>query len=121
VLEMQQLIASVSLFDKILIFCTTIDIIESLTRELSSLLYYAKLANKNNILRQFDRSKCRIIVAITTLSLKLNKPDIDLIVYVSYFFNLLNYAQESKQDRQNRQECYAVIVQVLSKDFLSID
>jgi len=118
---MQQLIASVLLFDKILIFCTTIDIIESLTQELDSLLYYAKLANKNNILQQFDRSKCCTIVVITTLLLELNKSNIDLIVYVSYFFNLLNYAQKSEQDKQDRQECYIVIVQVLSKDFLFID
>lgn len=95
-LEVQRLVASVSLFDKILIFYTIVDLVESLTQELSNLRYHAKLTNKNEILRQFDRSKCYTIIAIIALLFELNKQDIDLIVHVNYLFSLLNYAQESE-------------------------
>jgi len=114
----QRLVASVSLFDKILIFCIIVDLIESLAQELSSLRYHAKLANKNEMLRQFDRSKCRTMIVIIVLSLELNKSNIDLIVHVSYFFNLLNYAQESDRDERDERECHVVIVRASTKNFL---
>lgn len=50
------------------------------------------LTNKKNILKRFKRFEYYIIIIITTLLLKLDKKNIDLIVYVSYLYNLLNYA-----------------------------
>jgi superfamily II DNA helicase RecQ len=118
VLEMRRLIASVSLFNKILVFCTIVDLIESLTQELSSLRYHAKLTNKNEMLRQFDRPKCRTMIAIIALSLELNKQNIDLIVHVDHLFDLLNYAQESGRDGRDERECHVVIVRASAKDSL---
>jgi superfamily II DNA helicase RecQ len=118
VLEVRRLIASVSLFDKILVFCTIVDLIESLAQELSSLRYHAKLTNKNEMLRQFDRPKCRTMIVIIALSLELNKQNIDLIVHVSYFFDLLNYAQKSERDERDERKCHVVIVRASAKDFL---
>lgn len=119
--EMQRLIAGVSLFDKILVFCTTVDMVESLARELGSLLYHAKLADKNEMLRQFDRPECRTMVATTALSLGLNKQDIGLVVHVGHPFNLLNYAQESERGGRDGRECHAIIVRTSSEDSLSMD
>jgi len=117
----RQLIANVSLFDKILVFYTIVNLIESLTQELDNLRYHAKLTNKNEILRQFDRSKCRTMIVIIVLSFKLNKQNIDLIVYVNHFFNLLNYAQESERDERDERECHVVIVRASTKNFLIIN
>lgn len=94
--KMQRLVANVLLFNKILVFYTIVNLIKSLTQELSNLRYYSKLTNKNKMLRQFDRSKCYTMIVIIVLSFKLNKQNVDLIVYVSYLFSLLNYAQESE-------------------------
>jgi superfamily II DNA helicase RecQ len=119
--EVRRLIASVSLFDKILVFCTIVDLVESLAQELGSLRYHAKLADKNEMLRQFDRPKCRTMIAIIALSLELNKQDIDLIVHVDHSFSLLNYAQKSGRDERDERECHAVIVRASAKDFLIMD
>ncbi len=118
---MQRLVANVSFFDKILVFCTIVDLIKSLTQELGNLRYYAKLTNKNKILQQFDRSKCCTMIVIIALSLKLNKQDINLIVYMNNLFSLLNYAQKSERDKRDKQECHIVIVQASTKNFLIIN
>jgi superfamily II DNA helicase RecQ len=120
-LKMQRLVANVSFFDKILVFCTIVDLIKSLTQELGNLRYYAKLTNKNKILQQFDRSKCCTMIVIIALSLKLNKQDINLIVYMNNLFSLLNYAQKSERDKRDKQECHIVIVQASTKNFLIIN
>jgi len=119
--EMRRLIAGVSLFDKILVFCTIVDLVESLAQELGSLRYHAKLTNKNEMLRQFDRPKCRTMIAIIALSFELNKQNIDLIVHVGHLFGLLNYAQESERGGRDERECHAVIVRASAKDSLIMD
>ncbi|KAL8686415.1 MAG: hypothetical protein Q9218_007122 [Villophora microphyllina] len=119
--EVRQLIAGAWLWDKILIFCTTIDMVESLAQELGSLRYYAKLPNKDEMLQQFDRPECRTMVATTALSLGLNKQDIGLIVHIDHPFSLLNYAQESGRGGRDGRECHAVIVRASAEDSLAMD
>lgn len=90
-------------------------------RKLNNLLYYVILTNKKKMLKCFNYLKYRIMIIITILSLELNKENINLIVYISYSFNLLNYAQESEQDDCDKRKCYVIIVQSSTKNSLIIN
>lgn len=104
-----------------IVFCRQVTIAVRLAQELNGLLYHADLEAKEDMLLRFLTSSNRTMVAITALSLGLDKPDISLVGHVDDPYDLVGYVQESGRVGRDGRACAALILRTQSQPPLMMD
>src|SRR5258706_5427655 len=95
------------LYEKILIFCPTINSILTLNKVIPSLVYYSNLENKDKVLEQFQASQViesQILISSSSLEEGFDYPNIKLVVYIDFCYSFLGFLQGSSRGGRDNQE-----------------
>ena len=84
-----------------IVYCNTIKKSKRLENLLHCSMYHHHVAQKSKKLKEFISDVNCVIVATSSLSLKLNMSNIRAIIYVNRSRNLLNYTQKSERARRD--------------------